>query len=209
MRRATCAANRFQGFGGFLSTLSLRRATVQLDVPFVCHFYFYPRSPCGERRYSLMYPSFAIFISIHALLAESDWDRLTRRCQIEEFLSTLSLRRATCTGPESRNAVLFLSTLSLRRATGTKKFKTPVPAYFYPRSPCGERQFSRQLIHRLSKFLSTLSLRRATFPPLLLRSIHEISIHALLAESDLAFIAYMVRITDFYPRSPCGERQRT
>ena len=168
---------------------------------------FYPRSPCGERRYSLMYPSFAIFISIHALLAESDWDRLTRRCQIEEFLSTLSLRRAT-----------------LRVTSSTRSHPN-----FYPRSPCGERpvQIVVVVVHAL--FLSTLSLRRATARRASRQqpagiSIHAllaesdsarpeirrpcaISIHALLAESDLFCLSFFVKIDYyFYPRSPCGER---
>ena len=33
-----------------------------------------------------------------------------------------------------------------------------------------------------------------------------ISIHALLAESDGLRYFYIIKITDFYPRSPCGER---
>ena len=38
--------------GGFLSTLSLRRATFAspFSIFWICHFY--PRSPCGERRVS-------------------------------------------------------------------------------------------------------------------------------------------------------------
>ena len=55
-------------------------------------------------------------------------------------------------------------------------------------------------------FLSTLSLRRATHgssPPCLCSII---SIHALLAESDLTVYRITVSIMDFYPRSPCGER---
>ena len=79
--------------------------------------------------------------------------------------------------------------------------------HFYPRSPCGERQFSYYLrshrplflstlslrratlgarhrhAHNLA-FLSTLSLRRATKWEILRRSCIPISIHALLAESD-------------------------
>ena len=35
--------------------------------------YFYPRSPCGERRCSSKIISSSIVISIHALLAESDF----------------------------------------------------------------------------------------------------------------------------------------
>ena len=33
-----------------------------------------------------------------------------------------------------------------------------------------------------------------------------ISIHALLAESDLADCTKIYAVGDFYPRSPCGER---
>ena len=35
-------------------------------------------------------------ISIHALLAESDIDKIPNQRKIDQFLSTLSLRRATC-----------------------------------------------------------------------------------------------------------------
>ena len=34
----------------FLSTLSLRRATIAMVGLLMCNLYFYPRSPCGERR---------------------------------------------------------------------------------------------------------------------------------------------------------------
>ena len=102
--------------------------------------------------------------------------------------------------------------------------------YFYPRSPCGERPSARSLVASLSRqFLSTLSLRRATagqFCPgrTFQISIHallaesdrhcadtlwfrrHISIHALLAESDQAVPAATPRAGHFYPRSPCGER---
>ena len=40
-------------------------------------------------------------------------------------------------------------------------------------------------------------------------SITSISIHALLAESDGRFGCLAVDSAYFYPRSPCGERQRT
>ncbi len=57
---------------GFLSTLSLRRATPKGRREKQEAKNFYPRSPCGERRPidSIAIPS--IRISIHALLAESD-----------------------------------------------------------------------------------------------------------------------------------------
>ena len=150
-------------------------------------------------------------ISIHALLAESDLSYLCRYLEGLEFLSTLSLRRATCLGQIKGFSQLFLSTLSLRRATirtdragttptdfyprspcGERRSKRPCHrerGYFYPRSPCGERHKKKECLQVFSKFLSTLSLRRATHDPAQgVVRIH-ISIHALLAESDPSFLS--------------------
>ena len=168
----------------FLSTLSLRRATLKALYMILSLKNFYPRSPCGERQGDVVYNWLPYAISIHALLAESDKyhpsvipaqanfyprspcgerQSALRRCSsVLLFLSTLSLRRATsierCSLKEfmiSIHALLaesdfgeintrgskkvFLSTLSLRRAT---------------------REGPR--CQGLSEFLSTLSLRRAT-----------------------------------------------
>ena len=79
--------------------------------------------------------------------------------------------------------MVFLSTLSLRRATQCKQ--------------------SRKL---LTLFLSTLSLRRATAADISTRRDANISIHALLAESDSVSSVINDVIDHFYPRSPCGER---
>ena len=78
---------------------------------------------------------------------------------------------------------------------------------FYPRSPCGERLSIIELIKCGLVFLSTLSLRRATDD--ILAGVNEllISIHALLAESDLVVTAFPGSVDNFYPRSPCGERR--
>ena len=122
----------------------------------------------------------------------------------------------------------FLSTLSLRRATAAPFPKFLSVGDFYPRSPCGERPQWRTLasgmydfyprspcgerrhgvgfakidlaflstlslrratygrINDISRliFLSTLSLRRATKGQLYTSAYIQISIHALLAESD-------------------------
>ena len=59
--------------------------------------------------------------------------------------------------------------------------------HFYPRSPCGERPRERE--------------------PALSQS--SISIHALLAESDIICQRIGIRVDNFYPRSPCGERHKT
>ena len=126
--------------------------------------------------------------------------------------------------------IQFLSTLSLRRATYSPKRSRCTEQYFYPRSPCGERQLMAALLQNTDYlFLSTLSLRRATFSgdhghingdisihALLAESDHDtyvimeaakvISIHALLAESDAPRRDTGACHRDFYPRSPCGER---
>ena len=57
-------------------------------------------------------------------------------------------------------------------------------AYFYPRSPCGERLLYVVTVPSNNAFLSTLSLRRATKVPEDQYTALSISIHALLAESD-------------------------
>ena len=124
-------------------------------------------------------------ISIHALLAESDRHILIPLRWMTSFLSTLSLRRATDRSwRKQSNHHKFLSTLSLRRATRIEpdqvpgytisihallaesdpRFRfAPLPAaYFYPRSPCGERLLTAACIFLSMPFLSTLSLRRAT-----------------------------------------------
>ena len=79
----------------FLSTLSLRRATAYDQQAAPTYQDFYPRSPCGERRLNTPTPAERTPISIHALLAESDWLQIFLYYQDNKFLSTLSLRRAT------------------------------------------------------------------------------------------------------------------
>ena len=102
----------------FLSTLSLRRATID-TIRIAGHkIYFYPRSPCGERRESTHQRRNRTDISIHALLAESDdtWargSRVTYVISIHALLAESDLW-AACGRAGGRT---FLSTLSLRRAT--------------------------------------------------------------------------------------------
>ena len=148
------------------------------------HRNFYPRSPCGERPQLKPPIKSHRQISIHALLAESDIISQRVSVRVDKFLSTLSLRRATCVEP----------------------FYTTERLYFYPRSPCGERPWVRgsrstyvEFLSTLSlrratswffvvlkgrEFLSTLSLRRATRERTSIKPVFCISIHALLAESD-------------------------
>ena len=57
-------------------------------------------------------------------------------------------------------------------------------------------------------FLSTLSLRRATHRSASSLPSTSISIHALLAESDVKVSESGSTKPNFYPRSPCGERRQ-
>ena len=147
--------------------------------------YFYPRSPCGERRDVIAEMTEAQSISIHALLAESD--RLFNSFAPSENMISIHalLAESDLAGP-SGPAFLY---------------------NFYPRSPCGERHFSfyanyrhlaflstlslrratknTSIAGRITSFLSTLSLRRATYWPCVHVVGRSISIHALLAESDV------------------------
>ena len=82
----------------------------------------------------------------------------------------------------------------------------PHDSNFYPRSPCGERLLNGRFRTIHNAFLSTLSLRRATPRGGYCYLDNIISIHALLAESDLTSVVSSAGTTDFYPRSPCGER---
>ena len=171
-----------------------------------CCTNFYPRSPCGERPRSGR-PCRAVHkflstlslrratggrraidpetgISIHALLAESDFMQQLFAMQQQAFLSTLSLRRATYRllrlphrQAISIHALLAESDFGLQNR---KKWHNN----FYPRSPCGERLCDLGAAAIIHKFLSTLSLRRATRAQGTDCRCVYISIHALLAESD-------------------------
>ena len=197
----------------FLSTLSLRRATDQFDVAMsgvdisihallaesdaashgrrTGQRNFYPRSPCGERhqlkrrfrRANAFLSTLSLrratpqwlpwllqlLISIHALLAESDFALMISRRTFANFYprSPCGERRHYLAQPQARHN-------------------------FYPRSPCGERPSSVLMALPSYIFLSTLSLRRATTNISdSLDSTNQISIHALLAESDLRVIPFL------------------
>ena len=147
--------------------------------------YFYPRSPCGERRPGPRLRQTPPGISIHALLAESDARTPCRPRRSARFLSTLSLRRATTNIREGVTVLgVFLSTLSLRRAT--QALKRICGRYHKFLSTLSLRRATCAIvcIRCVRLFLSTLSLRRATSAMALNNDFRQISIHALLAESD-------------------------
>ena len=101
----------------------------------------------------------------------------------------------------------FLSTLSLRRATAWRLFSVTGMSYFYPRSPCGERRSLRYFMQTGPPYFYP----RSPCGERLLTEINkmatgQISIHALLAESDPKRQCTLYGRVHFYPRSPCGER---
>ena len=229
MRRATQLQPGKAGLTGISIHALLAESDRAASITPTASRNFYPRSPCGER--------------------PRDTPNLLSPVR---FLSTLSLRRAT---PRCHNHRPYLGHFYPRSPCGERRAdyrphvwtggisihallaesdprrsgQASASANFYPRSPCGERPYGR--INDISRliFLSTLSLRRATLKKaitavpqqisihaLLAESDHDISkangsafaisIHALLAESDLpAANTYASRLY-FYPRSPCGER---
>ena len=149
-----------------------------------CTYNFYPRSPCGERPATPRAGRQAAAISIHALLAESDVVHVTEHASPGRISIHALLAESDITDNSNRHSELN----------------------FYPRSPCGERLVTKMTNFRAPIFLSTLSLRRATLscaPPFGWRNI---SIHALLAESDITDNSNRHSELNFYPRSPCGER---
>ena len=168
--------------------------------------HFYPRSPCGERRNEkVKYTSTGL------------------------FLSTLSLRRATCLSIyECWTALISIHALLAESdrlgLLGWLRVLISIHALL------AESDHERPIANTAAtKFLSTLSLRRATPAGCWRDARRVISIHALLAESDNRrpiffeqaeqFLSTLSlrRATisarrearesiDFYPRSPCGER---
>ena len=181
-RRRAC--NGLDAGCRFLSTLSLRRATTIDRNGFTCKIisiHALLAESDQSRQQRCAYPS----ISIHALLAESDNIACCVLTTGAQFLSTLSLRRAT-------SALLAIHTKSrisihalLAESDGIAGDGYCWHENFYPRSPCGERPPSAMPFDKS----------------------HCISIHALLAESDLMPIYTITAEDYFYPRSPCGERQ--
>ena len=194
-------------------------------------YYFYPRSPCGERQKRLRQKLAEAIISIHALLAESDTLGAAPPAPQGDFYprSPCGERRRE-SGTEERSQDISIHAL-LAESDKRIRHRREKPRHFYPRSPCGERHKRANRLAHAPPFLSTLSLRRATSGGFFVIgfiaiSIHallaesdgwilgednnnfQISIHALLAESDAPPYNLMIHHKNFYPRSPCGERPR-
>ena len=170
---------------------------------------FYPRSPCGERLTSCSLRYWSRAISIHALLAESDRDIANSERQEHISIHALLAESDIINNVIDVINEIFLSTLSLRRATHAEPAEQ-AQSLISIHALLAESDRSYFLGSRVPvKFLSTLSLRRATARRALGFVDPDISIHALLAESDCASPFSIFWICHFYPRSPCGERRQS
>ena len=185
LRRATASVFLIGSRSQFLSTLSLRRATRT-------------GLTCGDGRN----------ISIHALLAESDKLVNVHNNPTTKFLSTLSLRRATVVIVAVLHIIAnFYPRSPCGERRSSKINSSYITAYFYPRSPCGERlpAVPSPILRML--FLSTLSLRRATTDGSICFDSRELFLSTLsLRRATCGLPAGQPITPDFYPRSPCGER---
>ena len=167
---------------------------------------FYPRSPCGERPGTRCQQHRHPKISIHALLAESDFIWRQWRDDVRIFLSTLSLRRATdCTSQQGKVCKISIHAL-LAESDMQDAGSVPQEGYFYPRSPCGERPAFLVFCARVLVISIHALLAESDRDMVASTGSTQISIHALLAESDMPTITGIMYSDNFYPRSPCGER---
>ena len=171
----------------FLSTLSLRRATMKKVFDRGCRRDFYPRSPCGERLSFGVKPPLRLIISIHALLAESDACDRTRQFHRRHFYprSPCGERRWCLIIPDPRYAISIHALLAESDVPGCVRYghalisihallaesdgwisaaALPTQISIHALLAESDRPTAQQAVLP-PKFLSTLSLRRATAAP--------------------------------------------
>ena len=152
-------------------------------------WYFYPRSPRGERHRGPVADRRHPLISIHAPREGSDgkndggragdcnfYPRSPRGERPTDWLLTGSILDISIHAPREGSDAswyasppatqIFLSTLPARGATRCAPTRTHRARYFYPRSPRGERHFTPRKRLRPKRFLSTLPARGATLESL-------------------------------------------
>ena len=128
----------------FLSTLSLRRATLDRAPPLTSRTISIHALLAESDSLGLL-GWLRVLISIHALLAESDHPKTSDHPHKTNFYPRSPCGERLSTTITITCIVSFLSTLSLRRATRSSKTHDRHKTNFYPRSPCGERRLSYAL----------------------------------------------------------------
>ncbi len=189
----------------FLSTLSLRRAT---SADYNCRSarlisihallaesdrakkkstrqvkHFYPRSPCGERRWRAT----TDILRRHFYPRSPCGERLklfAKRFSNSLFLSTLSLRRATSLIIFRRAPAFYFYPRSPCGERPRYLINARYTSNFYPRSPCGERPLAPKQNPTEQNFYPRSPCGERHAADISARREARISIHALLAESD-------------------------
>ena len=167
---------------------------------------FYPRSPCGERHSVCPHTRQRDAISIHALLAESDQKlfRIVKPSHNFYPRSPCGERQLALCPLHHQQHFYPRSPCGERLLAGPSG--PAISFNFYPRSPCGERPKKNQDKRGQIQISIHALLAESDGEERANQSGHCISIHALLAESDVVVVLHIIGGADFYPRSPCGER---
>ena len=146
--------------------------------------YFYPRSPCGERRERRHCAPHHCQISIHALLAESDsctaHNRQNQKISIHALLAESDFHQSL--NLPSRPIISIHALLAESDRLWIMLYSCP--GNFYPRSPCGERLDSSRAANCQHHFYPRSPCGERPGQNLVNSVRRIISIHALLAESD-------------------------
>ena len=168
---------------------------------------FYPRSPRGERRDGPDRPAHIIRISIHAPRVGSDYfnSGLYFICQI-----SIHAPRVGSDGNQIVSLCPCEISIHAPRVGSDPIISTAIKRGFrdfYPRSPRGERLGTLLAQREADGFLSTLPAWGATKFIEKQEETNNISIHAPRVGSDGETVLDFTMGSDFYPRSPRGERQ--
>ena len=190
---------------------------------------FNPRTPCGVRlprtereaenvwfqsthslrsaTWNIKHDIFLLQVSIHALLAECDYEKSATRVFEVPFQSTHSLRSATVQKSECVSIKKVSIHALLAECDHFDMGQGAERPGFNPRTPCGVRHPRPASRTAGSGFQSTHSLRSATPKMRLTPTQEAVSIHALLAECDPVDDAGSLHHGSFNPRTPCGVRR--
>ena len=169
---------------------------------------FYPRSPCGERLHIGRGCVMIHRISIHALLAESDTTKVAGLLALIYISIHALLAESDGSSAVFSGCCTGISIHALLAESDADRIGYAVRLlYFYPRSPCGERPQEVSVRRGVALFLSTLSLRRATSS----QRLSALQLFQFLSTLSLRRATHVRNTLQycgnyFYPRSPCGER---
>ena len=147
---------------------------------------FYPRSPCGERLHIGRGCVMIHRISIHALLAESDTTKVAGLLALIYISIHALLAESDGSSAVFSGCCTGISIHALLAESDADRIGYAVRLlYFYPRSPCGERPLRKGfLLCSFFNFYPRSPCGERRMCVILCNIAVIISIHALLAESD-------------------------